>query len=651
MSELTPLNPGGGADHGAARQRRQSRFGPDVQSTGVKPSEKVARKSLAGLQAMAGDAGGARKSASGRRKSRASNAFMEKADGTVSHMSPVEMGRDELYKNIPFVAVPGLQRKEKNLSLAFSSFAAALDVQEADDFLLQSTGKGMGEAEKEKRMSRMSMMMLDELEGEEGTSGATTPLVCAVLIASFLTFNFGYNISVMNPTEPYAFKGHSTSMWSIAVAIFCATGPIGATLGGKWADTKGRKTSIMYGAVLYIVGGLLQTLAPGMITVVLGRAVIGAATGVTMSTVPVYLGELAPPTLRGTIGTMTQFSLVVGIFFADLMAFIFGNDHQWRIMYLFIAVLGACPLFLETYLFESPRWLLEKDPDSEHARFAIKKLRGFRYDEEVEAEVQHYLGASGGSKKDDDGDATKEPANATAELYADKSVRLLLVTSLLFQIVQQLSGINAVFFYSGIFFDGIIENPLVATTLMGGVNVVATILAVVLMDRCGRRTLIMWSCGGMFLSCVLVVLALLGYFGSTMAILAVALYVVFFAIGLGPIPSLIVAEMFDGKYVVPAMTEGTKLNNICNFAVGLFFPYMNEALGAYSFGPFAVVLILGFLYALVYMPETSGTTPAELQAELIKRHEGDTYHNMDIEGSEEGDEWAKALASMAEDEE
>lgn len=96
--------------------------------------------------------------------------------------------------------------------------------------------------------------------------------------------------------------------------------------------------------------------------------------------------------------------------------------------------------------------------------------------------------------------------------------------------------INAVFYYSGIFFDGVIDDPLVGTTLIGAVNVAATYVALLLMDRCGRRTLIMWSAAGMFLSCVVIVLALRGFFSTSVALGAVASYVSFFEIGLGPIP-------------------------------------------------------------------------------------------------------------------
>lgn len=103
-------------------------------------------------------------------------------------------------------------------------------------------------------------------------------------------------------------------------------------------------------------------------------------------------------------------------------------------------------------------------------------------------------------------------------------------------VVVSFNRINAVFYYSGIFFQGVIENPLVGTTLMGGINVVATWAALLIMDRCGRKTLIVWSSAGMFVSCIIIVLSLLGTFNKMVALVAVGAYVTFFELGMGPIP-------------------------------------------------------------------------------------------------------------------
>ena len=128
-------------------------------------------------------------------------------------------------------------------------------------------------------------------------------------------------------------------------------------------------------------------------------------------------------------------------------------------------------------------------------------------------------------------------------------MRLLVISSIVLQMAQQLCGINAVFYYSTEFFTGVINDPLVGSTLVGFVNVVATYIALLLMDNTARRTLILISAGGMFVSTIFIISALLGVVPNVIALVATMSYVSFFEIGLGPIPWLIVAEMFDSKYV------------------------------------------------------------------------------------------------------
>merc|ERR1712238_4493 len=139
------------------------------------------------------------------------------------------------------------------------------------------------------------------------------------------------------------------------------------------------------------------------------------------------------------------------------------------------------------------------------------------------------------------------------------------------------------------------------------------------MDSFGRRTLILWSTGGILISTICIMFALLGILNKDIALIAVNAYVFFFEIGLGPIPWLIVAEMFDAKYVSIAMSAACQLNWACNFIVSFVFPFMHEYLGAYAFVPFACVLLFTFVYALIWLPETQGTTPEELQKALVRK--------------------------------
>jgi SP family facilitated glucose transporter-like MFS transporter 3 len=344
------------------------------------------------------------------------------------------------------------------------------------------------------------------------------------------------------------------------------------------------------------------------------------------------------------LGTLTQFALVIGILVANFLAFPFATEGAWRALFAITPIVTIIQLLCSPFLLESPRWLLNRDPGSSRARYIIKQLRGLRYDHEVEHEIGNYIIGEAAQHQGE-----KSQFAIITEMVSHRKIRILLVSSLFLQMAQQFSGINAVFYYSTSFFEGVIDNPLVGTMIVGVVNVVATYVALLLMDSCGRKTLILWSSGGMFLSCIVIVLSLLGHFSNILALVAVNAYVFFFEIGLGPIPWLIVAEMFEGKYVATAMSLCCQLNWACNFIIGLVFPSMHESLGPYSFGPFAVVLAMAFFYALLVLPETQGTKPEDLIAEMVSRNSHSVVYDATAIHDPAGldMEWRKAMDKLA----
>lgn len=551
-------------------------------------------------------------------------------------LTPSELGRQELYTQIPFHSVFGLQRKERELSQAFAHYAADLDV--------ASAAAGLSDVDRTVRASRASMVILDEIEFE--THVVTAPLVFAIIVASMSAFLVGYNTGVMNAPEKVVFPGHSTTLWAMAVAAFAVGGPFGAVLGGKMADQRGRRGAILIDIWIFLLGGFVQTIAQDMYTIILSRLIIGFASGYSTVLIPIYLGEMAPPTLRGTLGTLTQFAIVIGILVADLFAFPFATERGWRVLFAVTPIIAIVQLLMSPLLLESPRWLLNRNPDSLRARYIIKQLRGLRSEDEVEQEVGNFLIGESAQHAD-----KADGGSVLRELWNHRKRRLLLISSLILQMGQQFSGINAVFYYSTSFFEGVIDNPLVGTTIVGAVNVAATYVALLLMDRCGRKSLILWSSGGMFLSCIVVVLALLGVLSNIMALLAVNVYVIFFEIGLGPVPWLIVAEMFEGKYVAVVMGLCSQLNWACNFVIGMVFPYMSLYLGPYSFVPFAVILAFIFLYALLVLPETQGKTPDELVADMARRNSLSVVYQVNTEDAGAIDlEWRKAMEQLIQEE-
>eukprot|EP00980_Cylindrotheca_fusiformis_P003320 scaffold746_cov123-Cylindrotheca_fusiformis.AAC.8 len=563
--------------------------------------------------------------------------------GTPSYLTPSQLGRQELYSQIPFMSVFGMQKLERTTSEAFASYAAEIDM---------ATQRGdFSEEEKSRRASQASMMILDELEFDAQV--VTTPLVFAIVAATASQFLVGYNTGtrllavdgVMNAPAKVVFPGHTTTIWSLAVSAFAIGGPFGAVVGGKMADQRGRRGALLLDTWTFLLGGLLQSIAPDMYTIIVARFIIGFASGYSSVLVPIYLGELAPPTLRGMLGTLTQFAMVIGILFANLLAFPFATENAWRVLFGITFLVAVVQLLCSPFLLESPRWLLNRDPNSLRARYIIKRLRGLRYDHEVEAEVGNFVIGEAAQHRD------PKTTAVLLEMLSDPKLRRLLISCIVLQVAQQFGGINAVFYYSTSFFDGVIDNPLVGTTIVGFVNVLATYAALLLMDSCGRKSLILWSSGGMFLSCIVIVLSLLGFFGNILALVAVNVYVCFFEIGLGPIPWLIVAEMFEGKHVASAMSLCCQVNWACNFIIGMVFPYLQSNLGAYSFGPFGIVLGCTFVFALTVLPETQGTTPDELKSEMTRRNSRSMVYEVNEEDAGAIDmEWRKAMEQLMEEE-
>lgn len=416
-------------------------------------------------------------------------------DDQLPILSPSEMARQEMYTQVPFVAMYGLQKKEREVANTFANYAADLDVAQM---------RGLSDEDKSMRHASSSMLILDEMEDAKVV---TAPLIFTVIVVSASMFSVGYNTSVMNAPEKIVFPGHSITSWALAVAAFAIGGPFGSASGGKLADKRGRRGAMLVGIWIFLLGGLLQSgkrfeihlplacksknilrthkyyitcfvcsltlrrffdtflVAQDMLTIILARFIIGFASGYTTVLVPIYLGEVAPPSLRGTLGTLTQFAMVIGILFADLVAFPLATPSGWRFMFSITDIIAIGQLLLSPFLLESPRWLLNRNPQSLRARYIIKKLRGLRNEHEVEREVGNFIIGESAQHHDEN-----QKGDVLKELMSHSRRRKLLISCLILQMAQQLSGINAVFFYSTAILEGVIDNPLVGTTVIGAVK-------------------------------------------------------------------------------------------------------------------------------------------------------------------------------------
>ena len=154
------------------------------------------------------------------------------------------------------------------------------------------------------------------------------------------------------------------------------------------------------------------------------------------------------------------------------------------------------------------------------------------------------------------------------------------------------------------------------TVYCGTINFIAAESGLFIMDKFGRNTLVLWSIGGMMACCFLVITTLLGHFSNYVVLLSLLLYLIFYEVGLGPIPHLVVPEMFEAEHVAITMQGSSTIHWTSEFFIGISFPYRQLYLGAYSFIPFAVILFLVFVYLAKYLPETRDVPTSKIHSEI-----------------------------------
>lgn len=475
-----------------------------------------------------------------------------------------------------------------------------------------------------------------------GTWKITAPLIFAITIATIGSFQFGYNTGVINAPETiikdfinYTLEDQLenipsdvllTSLWSLSVAIFSVGGMIGSFSVGLFVNRFGRRNSMLIVNLLAITGGCLMgfcKIAESVAMLILGRLIIGLFCGLCTGFVPMYIGEISPTPLRGAFGTLNQLGIVIGILVAQVfgLKIILGSEDLWPVLLGFTILPSFLQIIALPFCPESPRFLLINRKEEESARKILQRLWGTQ---DVAQDIQEM--------KDESVRMSQEKQATVLELFRSPSYQQPIMISIMLQLSQQLSGINAVFYYStGIFKDAGVKEPIYATIGTGVVNTIFTVVSLFLVERAGRRTLHMIGLGGMACCSILMTISLLlkdSYsWMSLICIGAILMFVAFFEIGPGPIPWFIVAELFSQGPRPAAMAVAGCSNWTSNFLVGLLFPSAAFYLGPYVFIVFTGFLVIFLVFTFFKVPETRGRTFEEItrgfegQAHMANRAE------------------------------
>ena len=435
-------------------------------------------------------------------------------------------------------------------------------------------------------------------------------LVAAV--ASLGGLLFGFDTGVISGALLFIKQDYALSPWMQGVVttavLIGAVG--GAAFGGSLTDRFGRKPVLIAMAILFAFGSLLSAAASGVSMLLAARLILGAAIGTASMLTPLYLSEMAPKEKRGAVVSLNQLCITLGILASYLVDFGFERvAGTWRWMLGVGAIpgimLGVGMLFLP----ESPRWLASKGRFDE----AASVLRKMRDRQDVDDELS-------GLHRDivaDKGDLS------LAALFCAPKARLPLIVGIGLAVLQQVTGINTVIYYApSIFQQAGMTSPLLPTMGIGVVNVLATVVALLLLDQAGRRKLLLVGLGIMLSCLIAIALALSVGSADAGAITAVALaaYVGGFAIGLGPIFWLLIAEIFPLAYRGRGMSVASMANWGSNLVVALFFPNLIVLLtlgGAFTL--FAVLTVVAFAFAWRFVPETSGRSLEEIESDMDGR--------------------------------
>ncbi len=458
-------------------------------------------------------------------------------------------------------------------------------------------------------------------------TSSTRYLTSTALIVALGGFLMGFDVSVISGVVRFVELEFELSPLQLGwvVSSLSLTASVGMLASGPLSDRLGRRPVLQIAAVLFALSALASAVAPDYVTLVVARMLGGFGVGAALIVAPMYIAEMSPPATRGRFVSFNQLNIVVGIsaaFFSNYLILTLGEsgaawtqtlrlgEWNWRWMLGIETLPAVAYLFALSLVPESPRWLAMRGRDVE-----ATKVLG------------RVAGADAGAVLRE----VKESVAAEARLgqtswraLLHPSLRLVMTIGIVVGILQQVSGINAVFFYAPMIFErsGIGANAaFMQAALVGLVNLVFTVVAMAVIDRFGRRPLLVFGLSGIA-ACMLLLAWAFGAGDSAnprLILVAIMGFVASFAVSLGPVMWVLFSELFPNRVRGVAISFVGLVNSATAFLVTLVFPWQLQSMGsATTFLLYGLFALAGLVFVLRVIPETKGRSLEELEAVLVR---------------------------------
>lgn len=443
---------------------------------------------------------------------------------------------------------------------------------------------------------------------------------------------FGYDWVVIGGAKPFyeVFFGiaGSPEKQGLAMSIALAGCLVGAMVSGSLADRLGRKPLLILSAFIFLATAYATGAFNSFNAFLAARFVGGIAIGIASGLSPMYIAEVAPSHIRGKLVSLNQLTIVLGILGAQIVNFLIAEPMPagttvpapeswnvlmgWRWMFWSAAFPAAAFLMLALFIPESPRWLAMRGREQE-AMKTLENIGGHQY---AVAELQ---AVEAGRKA-----AGREKQGGLGMLLS-KPFRPVLIIGVIIAVFQQWCGTNVIFNYAQEIFSDAgydLGEMLFNIVLTGITNVIFTFVAIYTVDRLGRKKLMLLGAGG--LAVIYAILGgcywmhITGFFMIILVVAAIACY----AMTLGPVTWVLIAEIFPNRVRAIAVATCTFALWVGSFTLTYSFPLLNASLGSYgTFWIYAAICALGFGFFAARLPETKGKSLEELEKELVRTEE------------------------------